>query len=400
MFATLLISLWRCALRLADWRGHWRYLTGRPVIDVVIITNVRDEQERRLFWGSRVPASGHSNGARIYLNGVAGRIRGLYVTAEELLTKEGRQLAKQQFIRAVQWADKRGAKVVLLAASTKRLFGRDGAELRRMFPHMLFTIGDNGTTLLLFQDIARALAKAKVAPNSRVLVVGPYGILGAAVTRYLMEQKYEVLGFGTNPALLNEFATRFPIDLHDNIGAVGKVDVVVACTHSPDAKLTLEAIESLRKPQQKLLVIDVAEPANLDAPTLRQCASRVLRQDAGNARSPQISFVLGRISSSMLKLPSKGMFGCFAEAMTLYHAIYRDHQHMRLNQDWFHVNRGNMAVLEDDFALVGIEAAPPHCFGKPVTDFRLALGANPTLAHANPVARLDPPTAPLQASSN
>jgi predicted amino acid dehydrogenase len=376
MYAAIQAAIWRLALCLADWRGHWRYLTGRAPVDVVIITNVRDETERKLFWGNRVPAGGHSAGHRIYLNGVAGHVRGLYVTAAELLTKEGRELARGQFVRAVQWADKRGAKVVLLAASTKRLFGRDGAELRQMFPHILFTIGDNGTTLLLFQDIARALGKAKVAPGSRVLVIGPYGILGAAVTRFLMA-KYEVVGFGTNAALLNEFATRFPIDLHTTVAAVGKVDAVLACTHSPDAKLNAHSVELLRRPEKKLLVVDVSEPANLDARTLRQCQQVVVRQDAGNAQSMQLHFVLGRFSSNLLKLPPNGVFGCFAEALTLYHAIYRDHQHMRLNQDWFGVNRANMALLEDDFALVGVEAAAPHCFGKPVTDFSLALPPAP-----------------------
>ena len=157
MFAAILVALWRALNHIADWRAHWRYLTGRPAIDVVIITNIRDEKERRLFWGNRAPACGHSDGARIYLNDVAARIRGLYVTAEELMSKQGRQLAKRQFISAVQWADRRGAKVVLLAASTKRLFGRDGAELKAMFPHMLFTIGDNGTALLLCQDCLRRL---------------------------------------------------------------------------------------------------------------------------------------------------------------------------------------------------------------------------------------------------
>jgi predicted amino acid dehydrogenase len=185
-------------LAILDWRSHWRFWTGRATVDVVIITNVRDEQERHLFWGKLSPREGHSNGARIYLNGVAGRVRGIYVTAEELLTKSGRQMAKQQFINAVKWADKRGAKVVLLAASTKRLFGRDGAELKAMFPHLLFTIGDNGTALLLCQDIAAALHKAKLSKQSRVLVIGPYGILGTEVTKFLLAEGYEVVGFGTN----------------------------------------------------------------------------------------------------------------------------------------------------------------------------------------------------------
>lgn len=373
MLAAILVTLWRWALAILDWRCHWRVLCGRPTIDVVIITNVRDEQERNLFWGKLRPKQGHSNGARIYLNGVAGRVRGIDVTAAELLTKSGRQLAKQQFIKAVQWADQRGAKVVLLAASTKRLFGRDGAELKSMFPHMLFTIGDNGTALLLCQDIASALNKAKLPRNSRILVIGPYGILGTEVTKFLLQQQYEVLGFGTNPTLLSEFSSNFPIPLSSDVRHFGKVDAVIACTHSPNAKLSLDAIEHLRYADRKLLVIDVAEPANLDLATYAQCEHLVVRQDAGNAWSPQLKYVMGGVSSGMLNLASNSVFGCFAESMTLYHAIYHEHQHALLSQNWFQVNRLNIAVLSYNFQHLSVQASPPHCFGKRVPGFSLSL---------------------------
>lgn len=374
MLAALRADLWRALCRLADWRAHWRYLNGRPVVDVAIITNVRDEQERRLFWGNRRPRSGHSNGARIYLNGVAGRVRGLDVTAAELMTREGRARGRSLFIDAVRWAEARGARVVLLAASTKRLFGRDGAQLKAMFPNLVFTIGDNGTALLLCHDIQRALQNAGLDQSARVLVVGPYGILGTEVTRFLLAQRYKVAGFGATRALLDDFGQRFPeVELFHDIQCVHDVDAVICCTHSPEAKLTVAAVESLRRRGRKLLVVDVAEPANLDQPTHDKCHRLVVRQDAGNAWSPQLKFVLGAISSRMLKLAPQSVFGCFAESLTLYHAIYREHQHRRLNQDWFDVNRANMASLADAFQSVGVQAAPPHCFGVPVTDFTLAL---------------------------
>jgi len=371
MWAAVLVTLWRWTMAVLDWRCHWRVLTGRATVDVVIITNIRDEQERHLFWGNLRPKHGHSDGARIHLNGVAGRIRGIYVTAEELFSKSGRQLAKQQFINAVKWADQRGAKVVLLAASTKRLFGRDGTELKAMFPHILFTIGDNGTALLLCQDIAQALHKAKLSSASRILVIGPYGILGTEVTKFLLQQGHEVVGFGTNSTLLNEFSSNFPIELHSEIQCVGKVDAVIACTHSQQAKLTVDAIEHLRRADKKLLVVDVAEPANLDAATYARCEHLVVRQDAGNAWSPELHFVMGRISSDMLNLAPNSVFGCFAESLTLYHAIYREHQYSLLEHNWFHVNRLNIAVLSYNFDTLQVSSAPAYCFGQKLTSFCL-----------------------------
>lgn len=377
MYAALRVALWRALCHLADWRGHLRYLTGRPAIDVAIITNVRDEAERYLFWGALRPACGHANGARIYLNGVAGRVRGIDVTAAELMTREGRLRARELFLEAVRWSYARGARVVLLAASTKRLFGRDGAALKAEFPDVLFTIGDNGTALLLCHDVERAFQQAGLRPGARVLVIGPYGILGTEVCRHLLAKGYHLAGFGTTRALLDEFGQRFPqVALYDQVHHVGEVDAVVACTHSTGAKLDQTAIDSLRRNGRKLLVIDVAEPANLDAATYQQCSATVLRQDAGNASSPLLSFVLGRLSSGMLKLAPRSVFGCFAEALTLHHAIYREQQYQRLNQNWFHVGDANMAVLAQAFQSVSIAVATPHCFGTPVTQFSLALAAS------------------------
>lgn len=377
MYAALRVALWRALCLLADWRGHLRYLTGRPLIDVAIITNVRDDAERYLFWGAFRPRSGHANGARIYLNGVAGRVRGIDVTAAELMTREGRQRGRALFMEAVRWSHARGARVVLLAASTKRLFGRDGAALKAAFPDVLFTIGDNGTALLLCHDVQRALRQAGLYPGARVLVVGPYGILGTEVCRFLLGQGYQVAGFGTTRALLDEFGQRFPaVALHHEVRTVGEVDAVVACTHSAGAKLDLPAIAQLRRARRKLLVIDVAEPANLDAEAYAACRAVVVRQDAGNASSPLLHFVLGRLSSDMLKLAERTVFGCFAEALTLHHAIYSEQQYQRLNQDWFDVNDANMSVLSQSFQSVGVAVAMPHCFGLPVTQFNLTLSSD------------------------
>lgn len=372
MLRAILANLWRLACAIADWRAMWRWLNGQPAIDVAIITNVRDEDERYRFWGSCVPTGGHSSGARIYINGVAGRVRGIYVTAEEMLTKQGRQKAKMQFVNAVQWAEKRGAKVVLLAASTKRLFGRDGAVLKGMFPNITFTIGDNGTAQLLCDDIDHALAEADLAKKkSRILILGPYGILGTAVTEHLSDKGYKLLGFGSNQYALDELAKLHPIEPHYEFDKLTDVDAVVCCTHSPDAKLTPEAIARLTKPYKKLLVIDVAEPANLDKNTYNEVQPHVVRQDAGNAQSEALTYVLGSFSSRMLHLKSNVVFGCFAEALSLHHGIYRNHNHRLLTQDWFQVNNINRSLINEEFTSLGVTTPTPLCFGEKVPSFNL-----------------------------
>lgn len=370
----MLSTLWRAALAMSDHRRALRLLTDRPRLDVVFITNIRDEAERRRFFPAGASRSAHASGPRLHLQGIAGQVRGINFTAEEMYSREGRKQAKAVFISAVEWAQAQGARVVLLAASTKRLFGRDGAELKQRFPEMTFTIGDNGTALLLCQDVDRALALSQLKGRQpRILVIGPYGILGSAVSRHLMGRGHRVIGYGANERLLQDFSHETGMPVSHRLEELGEVDLVVACTHSTEAKLSCEAVQRLRRRYQRLVVVDVAEPANLDAEVYARCRTSVIRQDAGNAYSPRLHYVLGPLSWNKLHLSRGTVFGCFAEAMALYHAIYRQHNASALTRDWFEVSDFNSAIVREAFTALDIELPRPHCFGRPVEDFSLAM---------------------------
>jgi len=374
----MLSNLWRFFVALFDFRAMARVLTGRPAIDVVFVTNLRDEADRYRYFRGLVPPLGHAAGPRMYLKGVAARVRGIYVTAEEMLTKDGRKKAKQQFIAATEWAEQRGARVILLAASTKRLFGRDGAELKKRFPHLLFTIGDNGTAQMLRTDVFRALKESHLSPGkAKILVIGPYGILGTCITRELVQAGYEVIGYGHNETALAEVAGEFGIRTASTIAAVGKVDAVVACTHSTPSKLTPQCVDTLRRGNRKLLVVDVSEPANLDIDAYAQCRRVVVRQDAGNAFAPDLHYVLGPVSWKMIMLSRGTVFGCFAEAMTLFHSIHRKGDVALADRDWFQVTADGMETLGALFAKIGFTVPYPRCFGRPVLGFDLEMDQRP-----------------------
>lgn len=375
-----LVQVWRCLMAAADYRRHWRKLTGQAPLDVVFICNVRDEAERALFYREGATPMTQENGPRLYINGVAGQIRGINFTAAEMYSREGRRVAKTAFIEAVKWAQQQGAKVVLLAASTKRLFGRDGRELKALFPDMLFTIGDNGTAQLLCADVDRAIANSQLA-SPRVLVIGPYGILGRAVSDHLQQRQVDLLGFGTNPVYLSEYHLETGVPVVANLADVGAVDVVVCCTHSQDACLTAAAIAQLKRTNQKLLVVDVAEPANLDRHVYADVRQHVVRQDAGNAWSADLQYVLGCLTSNQLMLAPGTVFGCFAEALALYHAIFREHNPELLHCDWFEVNSYHQALVAEAFRSLQIGLPQPHCFGVPVRDFTVTHQVTPS-AHA------------------
>jgi predicted amino acid dehydrogenase len=370
----MMADAWRLLLTMTDVRRAWRVLTDRPHVDVAFITNLRDEAERRRFFHAKADLYQHASGPRMHLGGVTGEVRGINVTAEEILTRAGRKRARAVFMEAVAWAHDEGARVVLLAAATKRLFGHDGAELKARFPDMVFTIGDNGTAHLLCQDVERAMAQAGLdKAHARVLVVGAYGHLGRAVSRHLMNQHVNVVGYGPNLRLLEAFSAETGTPVSLSLENAGFFDMVITCTHSVEAKLTPTDVSLLRQPDRKLLVVDVAEPANLDERCLAACRSWVVRQDAGNAYAGKLSYLLGPLSYRKLRLPARTVFGCFAEAMALHRAIFTAHNPLMLGRDWFDVNPAQMALVAAALEDMGLGLPAPHCFGQPVGSFDLGL---------------------------
>jgi hypothetical protein len=102
-----------------------------------------------------------------------------------------------------------------------------------------------------------------------------------------------------------------------------------------------------------------------------------VRQDAGNAYSPQLHYVLGRLSWRLLMLSRGVMFGCFAEAMTLHHAIYQRGQVALAERDWFVVDGEGTELIAAAFAEIGFTVPAPRCFGEAADGFDLSLRAQP-----------------------
>ena len=324
---TLLAAAWRFFVAVFDWRTILRKIRGQPIVDTVFISNMRDETDRRLYLGLWRPRYGHFNGPRYWVNGIAGRTRALDIVTDDLRTCEGRRKAKEYFISATQWAKDNGAKVVLLAAGTKRFFGENGVRLKELFPDLIFTIGDNGTMLLLKAEVVSALKEARlVAGYCRIGVLGPYGFLGEMMVQVLKEQGYDVVGAGPNLSALGMIKKGYGIQICQTFAEMGKVDAVVACVHSEKIRLNAENIELIRYPDKKLLVVDVAEPSNLRRSEYLKCQDKVVRQDAGNAYNPKLKYVLGAISYKMFRLTRGVTFGCFAEALSIASVCKRERE--------------------------------------------------------------------------
>lgn len=375
---TIGAASWRAGNEIFDCRSHLRILENE-LIDVVFVTNMRDEVDRKRFLGKFQPKEGHFSGPRYWVNGVAGRTRALNVTSEDLTTEQGRILAKKYFISAVEWARTRGAKVCLLAAGTKHLFddpiNGDGYELKQKFPEMIFTIGDNGTMFLLLQEVFRALKRAGLGFKSRIVVLGPYGLLGEVVTRILLEKGYtNVIGAGPNSEKLFAIRDKYGINVFPDFERMGKVDAVVACTHSEKILLTADAVDKIRRNDRKLLVVDVAEPSNLKRRVWKKIKKYVVRQDAGNAFNDKLSYVLGPFSYKLFRLSRGVTFGCFAESLAIMLAIKRGEDENKFREmDLFVVSDANMEMAKRIFACEGFTVPSPRNFSKKVKSFDLKI---------------------------
>ncbi len=372
---TLGAAIWRFFLAITDWRTIIRRISRQSTVDVVFISNLRDNTDQKRSLGLWHPDCGHFNGPRYCINGVGGRIRILDITTKDLTTKNGRRKAKKYFIDATQWAQDRGAKVILLAASTKRLFGENATQLKKLFPNLIFTIGDNGTLFVLKGETIRALKKANLKPGyCRIGVFGYYSFLGRVIVQTLTEKGYNIIGAGPNAPTLERVGAKYKIDTCQTFTEMGKVDAVVACTHSEKICLNKENVELIRKSGKKLLVIDVAEPSNLRHQEYQKCRDVVIRQDAGNAYSPKLKYILGLISYRRLRLTKGITFGCFAEALSIASQIKQIEGDENIKKiDWMRVNEENMTVISEVFKQDGFTLPSPRCFGRRVKSFDLNL---------------------------
>lgn len=375
----MLAHMWRFLVALCDLHTWWRLVCRQPIVDVVCISNMRDVEDRKRFLGNWTPPEGHFNGPRYWFTNLIIRVRAIDAVFPLLrgsldgspgVTKReeanARTKAKGLFEHAAEWAQRNGACVVLLAAATKRFYGGSTAEaLKRKFPRMLFTIGDNGTALLLYMEVGRALVAAGLSKaDAKICVIGPTGFLGSVIVSRLFKEGHNVVGLSSS----NERVSRSLVPTFTRFEDVGKVDLVVSCTHAVHLRLTRERIGTLRKGGRKLIVIDVSEPSSLTYDEYGRSSDIVVRQDAGNAFSPKLAYVLGPISYLLLRSSRGITFGCFAEAIVLAAELKAGGAEVR-NRDWFVVSEENMAIVEKLFEKHGFSVPSPRCFGKPIKSF-------------------------------
>jgi hypothetical protein len=346
----ILSDLYRLIAALFDWRGHLRAIRGLPAYDVACIANFETPWQMPFMGlGSRRV----SNGLRFSLHGKLGRYLLIRSSAKDLEKPAGRLVAKLQAMDAIEKAAGDGARIILFAAGTKRLFTSEELEsIRSRHPELVFTIGDHGTAWALMQDVLCSIERNRVAKQARIMVIGPNGFLGSQVKDALNRAGYH------NLALVSH-RTDNPFDKERD------VELIVACSHHRRVRLTAETLDRIAHPRG-VHVVDVCKPTNLSRRQHKSCPETVTRQDAGNTYNPHLKYVFSpgaRFVLATLKLSLHRLYGCFSEAI----AIASSPVTLLKKHDFVSINEPAMAYIKKIFPELGFEASPICSFGTPVT---------------------------------
>jgi len=366
------VRLFRMLLRVADVKSV--IYPDHP--RVLFISNYRDEEDRKLFGFEGEALPDVLRWVKFSFKDVLAQLFMIGTIAEELSAKRGIQQAREQFVSALKMSSKKD--VVLLGAGTKRIWGRNANHLRKDFPGTIFTIGDSMTTLALRKDVERAIGISG-SDNPRVLVIGPSGFLGEQMVSFLHERGHDVSGIGSDPGRREYVRQKFGIPVFGEFAGIGKMDIVVACSHNPALRLTRERVRMLRRAGRRLIVVDVCEPPNFPLEEFRKCEDEVIRLDAGMVYSNNLHLVTGPIAEWILRLYPKTIWGCFGEALVIAHHLARGENKFG-EANWMEVSEENIRLLEEtsfgdgrDFTL-----PPPMCFGKKVRNLDMECSTDDT----------------------
>ncbi|XLQ19804.1 MAG: hypothetical protein ACKUBY_04390 [Candidatus Moraniibacteriota bacterium] len=327
--------------------------------DVAYITNFNNSVEQGFMgisslWCDKafVPALklqlGDVRGRYIAINNVAKDMNRNPVTGE---ITDGMKVARKQARQAIKYSVRKGVRVVLFGASTKRLFSKQElAEFTTCHPGVIFTIGDNGTVIALWQDVRSALDKNDISKDDGIVVIGPNGFLGSVIRKKLLENGY------TNIIPISQRG-------HNPFAEARDVKLVVACSHHHRVRLSQSIIKDIMY-HGGVHVIDVCKPFNFSRAEYENCKREgilVTRQDAGNMMNVNLAYsgsVIASVALKQLNLSQERLFGCFSEATALAYSNSSSQGNMFLT-----VNDPAINIVGDAFKQSQFVTAPQCNFG-------------------------------------
>lgn len=325
-----------------------------------------------------------------------GSLIALDIYPNDCISKIGIIEARKQFIIDIDYiSNKFNTKLILLAASTKRLFGKNielkvnsegmlddtGFTLQAKYPDIIFTNGDNGTSVILEMEVESYLTKENIKPEnftycqsckgdlscSGTVIINGLGLLGTNTLLHLIEKQFcdmQVIVISNYTKELDSIIGKKNVQVFTHIKEIknhcclessNKVKLIVNCTHHPTQMITSDSISHIQR-GQKIHVIDVAVPYGFPEEEFKKC-SNVTRQDGGNAFIENgLEFYF---NPEICGLTDNVLYGCFAETVAISRFLKEnpDSESIIRELDLFNVNKTAKNFVRGLFEKYGIGIA-------------------------------------------
>lgn len=181
-----------------------------------------------------------------------------------------RPAGRAQITEAALLAARRGSAVLGLGALTAPAT-RGGTTLLPELPKgVTLTTGNAYTAAVAMQNVTEAAAVLGLGKSARVLVVGATGSVGVAASRLLADERFDlVLAGRTLPRVERELGDlQGTATLTAGLADVSRADIVLLLTSDASSLITPEM------PRPGAIVIDFAQPANVDPARYREFTAR------------------------------------------------------------------------------------------------------------------------------
>ncbi len=359
------------------------------IIDYLFFSNLTNGKNKHDFTLSQGIPQNNSFYKPVFFelyDSILGSLIVLEMFSEDSMYKQGILKSRKQFLLALKYAVERfDVKIILLAASTKRLFGKEaeikvnfeglpdseGFTIQELCPDVIFTNGDNGTSVIFNAEINRIVENTNVNQNGNCILINGLGLLGTDALKHLLMKNMnpeQIYIISSHTKELKELININNIKVFDTIQNIPqaeakKITAIINCTHNPKSIITSDCINYMQD-SQPIHVIDVAVPYGFPEEEFVKC-NNVIRQDGGNAYVAEgLEFFF---NPEICGLTENVLYGCFAEAMCLgaYLKENPDKKEFIRDYDYFNVNESTKEFVNKLFQKYGVGIAPvPYNFMK------------------------------------
>lgn len=302
------------------------------------------------------------------------KIEGKYIVIGSEISDivgSGRQKAAEQTWQAIEYArDVLKTNVFCFGAATKTLIPAD-----KLPKGIVFSNGDTLTVAAILEELKEAAKRCGInvnSPETKILIVGAYGIIGSAMAKNLAKSGCSLLLLGKDIKKLNALNGEInnSAQLFTNFSEINeKVDIVVTVTNHPNAILDDNVIERIGP---NLLVLDPAWPQNVSKEVCEKFKGELIRLDSGLMTHQTHQYQYNE--SGIIGLGKKEFPACLCEAMVASTALnYQEDKAKITKMNLMTVSEENVSVISDLAKKYAFERTPFARYKMPLTgeDFKI-----------------------------